>query len=194
MRALVRKYEPSEWSGYHGLLSAERCPHGMTVGYPPLIGCSCTTPEWHVVQPSPWPRFANALICLRWLMMRPTSLTEGADRAGRPRTSEECFDDNSGRQRNRLSPADYEDRSGHRTGKSPYPSSPLRLYREANPQCPVARGRRCRSSLDARFHPTFIRGRDSTATGTECRLTRKRDGHSAKRDGTCKESQDEGRF
>ena len=32
VRALVRKYEPSGWSGYHGLLSAERRPRGMTIG------------------------------------------------------------------------------------------------------------------------------------------------------------------
>jgi hypothetical protein len=30
--SLLRKYEPSGWSGYHGLLSAERCPRGMTIG------------------------------------------------------------------------------------------------------------------------------------------------------------------
>src|SRR5437867_2331994 len=38
------------------------------------------------------------------------------------------------------------------------------------------------------FHPTLIRGRDGMAIGTECRLTRDRDSHSAKRDGTSNES------
>src|SRR5882672_11774892 len=44
------------------------------------------------------------------------------------------------------------------------------------------------------FHPTLIRGRDGMATGTECRLTRDRDSHSAKRDGTSNESRDDDRF
>ena len=39
-----------------------------------------------------------------------------------------------------------------------------------------------------KFHPTLIRGRDGTATGAECRVTRRRDGHSADRDGTSNEN------